>query len=110
MEDRSSSGKRQSTSIRVTPSKPDSKRERVEVAGGERGTRVKKSLLFGSTSGCKSSEKIQSPKGKVILFDCVCFCGSKLRSPPTFSYIKLLFYFVCLQVSNKLELELVFFF
>lgn len=68
MEDRSSSGKRQSTSIRVTPSKPDSKRERVEVAGGERGTRVKKSLLFGSTSGCKSSEKktVAERKGNFI--------------------------------------------
>ena len=69
MEDRSSSGKRQSTSIRVTPSKPDEKRER-RGEGEQRGTLVKKPLLFGS----KTPEKIQLPKIKVscLIFLCVC--------------------------------------
>ena len=62
MEDCSSSGKRPSYSIRVTPLKPDAKRERrVDSESEQRGTRVKKPLLFG----LKSPPKIPSPKLKV---------------------------------------------
>ena len=51
---------RQSETLRITPSKPQEKREcRQELV--PRGTRVKKPLLFGSTSCLKSP----SPKFKV---------------------------------------------
>ena len=65
MEDRSSSGKRPSYSIRVTPSKPDAKRERrVDSESDQCGTRMKKPLLFGS----QSPPKTPSPKVKVSFF------------------------------------------
>lgn len=91
MEDCSASGKRPSYSIRVTPSKPDAKRERrVDSESEQRGTRVKKPLLFG----LKPPPKIPSPKLKVSflflclfvlvsswdghcqLTNCLCFCRS----------------------------------
>ena len=70
MEDCSSSGKRPSYSIRVTPWKPDAKQERhVDSESKQCGTCVKKPFLFG----LKYPQKIRSPKLKVsFLFLCLC--------------------------------------